>query len=142
MEKLIINKGYKEYQINGDENAVIRVKTTDFSLIDRLNAIKENIAQAVKDLEHIKQSDDVDVILSALNAADIKVKEQLDAVFDDKISQTVFGDMNSLSFAGGQPVALNFLDAIMPKITKDLQAEQEAAQQRISKYIEAAQQFS
>ena len=141
MKQLTINKGYKEYSINGDENAVIRVKTTDFSLIDRLFGVKEKIASTVQAMEQLKDSENTDAILESIKKADIEVKQELDRVFDFGVSEVVCGDMNSLSFAGGQPVALNFLEAIIPEIKKDLEAEQGAAQKRIDKYTETAKQF-
>jgi hypothetical protein len=141
MEKLIINKGYKEFQINDDENAVIRVKTTDFGLIDRLNGIKDRITAALDEMEQLKQSNDFGAMLAALNKADARVKQELDEVFGEEISVKVFGDMNCLSLAGGQPVALNFLEAILPEITKALEAEQGAADKRIAAYIDSVKSF-
>lgn len=141
MEKLIINKGYKEYQINDDENAVIRVKTTDFSLIDRLSKLKDNVSAIVKEMEAVKKSEDADTILTALAEADQKIKQELDRVFDDNVAAVVFGDMNCLSFAGGQPVAMNFLEAIIPQISKDFEKEKKASDKRIKKYTDAAKQF-
>lgn len=141
MEKLIINKGYKEYAINDDETAVIRVKTTDFSLIDRLNSVKERVAGITAELEKLKKDADDKTILAALKDADCKVRHELDEVFASPVSDIVFEEMNCLSFAGGQPVALNFLEAIIPEITKDLNAEQKAATAKISKYTDAARQY-
>lgn len=142
MRNLSIDKGYKEYTINNDENAVIRVKTTDFSLIDKLLHVKDNIAATVAEIEERKQSDSLEKILAALDEADRKVKAELDRVFDGEVSAVVFGNTNCLSFSGGQPVALNFLEAIMPEIKRDLAAEQNAANEKISKYTDAAKQFS
>jgi hypothetical protein len=141
MEKLIINKGYKEYAINDDENAVIRVKTTDFGLMDRLYHFKDKIKAVAKKLEAKKKSENAEDILAALRTADEDTRRELDDIFDEKVSDAVFGRMNCMSFAGGQPVALNFLNAIIPKIEKDLEAEHKAANKKISKYTDAAKRF-
>ena len=141
MERLVINKGFKEYQINDDENAVIRVSTTDFGLIDRLTTIDKKIKTIVNDLEKMTKSDDEEAIKAALREADEKTKQEIDNVFGAGISAAVFGDMNCLSFAGGQPIALNFIDAIAPKIKADLDKEQRASEKRIKKYTEAAKTF-
>lgn len=137
MRNLEINKGYKTYTINGDESAVITVKTTDFTIIERLTKVKSHISAIVSELKNIKEGSPAEVYLSALSDAEQKVRAELDAVFDSPVSETVFGSMNCLSFAGGQPVALNFLEVIIPEITKDLNEEQQAASARISKYTEA-----
>lgn len=141
MEKLIVNKGYREYQINDDENAIIRVSTTDFGLIDRLTELNTKVQKIVKTLEEMTKSDDENAIKSALREADKKTKQEIDSVFGARISAAVFGEINCLSFAGGQPVALNFLDAIIPKIKADLDKEQKASEKRIKKYTQAAKTY-
>lgn len=141
MRNLNINKGYKTYSINEDETNVITVKTTDFTIIDRLTKVKGNIAKIVKQMESIRDDAEAEVYLDALSEADAKVKAELDSVFDSPVSKAVFGDMNCLSFAGSQPVALNFLEAIIPEIEKDLNEEHNAAAEKIGKYTDAAKQF-
>ena len=141
MRNLEINKGYKEYTINGDEAKVIRVKTTDFSLIDNLRNFEKKVITVAEELDELKNTDDADVILEKIKAADKKVKAELDMIFDDNVSEVVFGSMNCLSYTDGQPVAYGFIEAIIPEIEKDLKAEGKAAQKRIEKYSNAAKQF-
>lgn len=141
MKNLNINKGYKSYTINGDESVVITVKTTDFSIIDRLTKVQEHIGDIVTEMQSIKKNAAAEEYLAALDKADKKVKAELDEVFDSPVSAAVFGNMNSLSFAGGQPVALNFLEAIIPEIAADLEDEQKASAEKIEKYTAQVKQF-
>ena len=141
MRNLNINKGYKTYSINDDENTVITVKTTDFSIIDRLTKVQEHIGDIVTEMQSIKKNAAAEEYLAALDKADKKVKAELDEVFDSPVSAAVFGKMNSLSFAGGQPVALNFLEAIIPEISADLEDEQKASAEKIEKYTAQVKQF-
>ena len=141
MKNLNINKGYKSYTINDDENTVITVKTTDFSIIDRLTKVQEHIGDIVTEMQSIKKNAVAEEYLAALDKADKKVKAELDEVFDGPVSAAVFGNMNSLSFAGGQPVALNFLEAIIPEISADLEDEQKASAEKIEKYAAQVKQF-
>lgn len=141
MRNLNINKGYKSYTINGDESVVITVKTTDFSIIDRLTKVQEHIGDIVTEMQSIKKNAAAEEYLAALDKADKKVKAELDEVFDSPVSAAVFGNMNSLSFAGGQPVALNFLEAIIPEISADLEDEQKASAEKIEKYTAQVKQF-
>jgi hypothetical protein len=141
MKNLNINKGYKTYSINDDENTVITVKTTDFSIIDRLTKVQEHIGDIVTEMQSIKKNAAAEEYLAALDKADKKVKAELDEVFDSPVSAAVFGNMNSLSFAGGQPVALNFLEAIIPEISADLEDEQKASAEKIEKYTAQVKQF-
>lgn len=141
MKNLNINKGYKSYTINDDENTVITVKTTDFSIIDRLTKVQEHIGDIVTEMQSIKKNAVAEEYLAALDRADKKVKAELDEVFDSPVSAAVFGNMNSLSFAGGQPVALNFLEAIIPEISADLEDEQKASAEKIEKYTAQVKQL-
>ena len=141
MGNLKINLGYKEYTINDDENAKIRINTTDFGLIDRLNKMRNKAGDIVAELEEIKQSEDEEIILSAITISDEKIRALIDEVFGEGTSNNVFGGINCLSLAGGQPVALNFLDAIMPVIQADIEKEQKASDKRIKKYTETAKKF-
>ena len=141
MRNLNINKGYKTYSINGDESVTITVKTTDFSIIDRLTKVQEHIGDIVTEMQSIKKNAAAEEYLAALDKADKKVKAELDEVFDSPVSAAVFGKMNSLSFAGGQPVALNFLEAIIPEISADLEDEQKASAEKIEKYTVQVKQF-
>lgn len=141
MKNLNINKGYKSYTINDDENTVITVKTTDFSIIDRLTKVQEHIGDIVTEMQSIKKNAVAEEYLAALDKADKKVKAELDEVFDSPVSAAVFGKMNSLSFAGGQPVSLNFLEAIIPEISADLEDEQKASAEKIEKYAAQVKQF-
>jgi hypothetical protein len=110
-------------------------------LIDSVTTIDKNINTIVNDLEKMTKSDDEEAIKAALRVADEKTKQEIDNVFGPGISAAVFGDMNCLSFAGGQPIALNFIDAIAPKIKADLDKEQKASDKRIKKYTETAKKF-
>lgn len=141
MRNLNINKGYKTYSINGDESVTITVKTTDFSIIDRLTKVQEHIGDIVTEMQSIKENAAAEEYLAALDSADKKVKAELDEVFDSPVSAAVFGRMNCLSFAGNQPVVLNFLEAIIPEISADLEAEQKASAEKIEKYTAQVKQF-
>ena len=92
-------------------------------------------------LEKIKQSEDEEIILSAITTSGEKMRALIDEVFGEGTSNNVFGGINCLSFAGGQPVALNFLDAITPIIQADIEKEQKASDKRIKKYTETAKKF-
>lgn len=55
MQKLVFDRGYKEYQIGDDENAVIRINTTDVGILARLNEAVKNIEQIQKKSKTLKK---------------------------------------------------------------------------------------
>ena len=135
MPNLVFNKGYKEYDINGDKDCVIRVYTSDWGIIGRIAELKERIVAKV----HV--GDDFETAMNELNRVEREVRAEVDTAFGSPVSDKAFGSVNCLSFAGGQPIVLNFLEAILPEIRKDLEAETQQANERIAKYVDAAAKY-
>lgn len=138
MNDLQFNNGVRSFTINGDENCVVCINTSDWSLLERLKDMKERIRDRVRKLEEVSDDD----ALEAITRTDREVREELDAVFGKGVSAAAFGSLNCLTFAGGQPIVLNFLEeALMPEIQRSLADEQERANEKISRYTNAVRQF-
>lgn len=127
MNTLNFDNGYKEFCINGNQNAVIRICTTDFSLPAKFHEMHEQVAQLIK---NIGTSPDMDLIAEA----DKDIRAKVDALFGSPVSDTVFGTVNCLTLAGGTPLVVNFLEAVMPVIKEQFQAEMQSAKERTEKY--------
>ena len=143
MEKITFNSGYKEYQINDDENAVIRINTTDMSILDRINEVKKSlngIMNKYKDLE--KENLSTDEAIPFLSKCDKDIRKQINYIFGSDVCTAAFGTSNCISPCGGQPLFMNFLDAIIPIIEKDVIAEQKLSSKNIEKYTSQAKKFS
>lgn len=123
MQSIKFNEGYKEYAINGDESRIIRINPSDFGIIKRMQ-------DALKALEAINADNSPD----GMAEADRIAREQIDNVFGDGTSEVVFGRTNCMSFAGGQPICANFIEAISPIIEADIKAEAAKSEERIAKY--------
>lgn len=139
MPTLNFNKGYKEYDINGDDNSVIRVSTTDWNIIQRVSELRGKLSERFKSLSD--SGDNFQDVMNRLNMTEREVRDEIDAAFGSPVSEAAFGNLNCLSFAGGQPIALNFLEAILPEIRKDLEAETAQAVERAARYTDAAKRF-
>lgn len=139
MPSLVFDKGYKEYDINGDKNCVIRVYTSDWNLLPRLHELKKKIVARVRTLKNV--SDDFETAMNEMGEVERAVRAEIDAAFGSPVSEAAFGGVNCLSFAGGQPIVLNFLEAIVPEIQKEFEAETQQASERIAEYADAVKQF-
>lgn len=140
MQNLIIDDGYKEYKINGDENRVIRFNPSDFSIIERINTAYEEINKATDidtdielkpDGKPVSELEKVAEIVSGINTT---IKKQIDYIFNSPVSDAVFGNQSPLSMVKGMPLYERFLDAVIPVIQQEVKKEQEASQKRIEKY--------
>ena len=123
MKSLNFDSGVKEYEINGDPNRVLRVNPTDFGIVDRINKAKDEL-----DKLHITSD------LNGMTELDKVVRTQIDEIFGVGSSDVIFGETNSASFAGGQPVFLIFLDCIIPEIERVVGEERKKSAAKIQKY--------
>ncbi len=134
MEKLNFNLGIREYQINDNPNCIIRISTTDLSILERIKQSTKHIEQIEKKYENVK-------INNANEAGDFfvecdkAIRSEIDFIFNAEVSDMIFGNMNCLSPCNGQPVYVNFLNAIIPFIKKDIEGEQAKSKENMEKYI-------
>lgn len=125
MQALNFDDGLKRLAINGDENRVIVVNPTDVGIIKRYREKFPEIEKLSPDTENYEE---------AVNILDKKVREFVDYIIGSPVSETVFGETNCLSIAGGQTVFENFLTAYMEYMKPEIKAEYERSKKRIEKY--------
>lgn len=124
---LNFDSGIKEYTINGDPSRVIRINPSDFGIIERAEKAKAA-------LEKLSIDPGEEHYAEAVLSMDRAVREQIDAIFGEGTSQTAFGDVNCVSLAGGSPIFLNFLNAILPEVEKAISDERKKSDANIKKY--------
>lgn len=101
MQKLVFDRGYKEYQIGDDENAVIRINTADVGILARLNEAVKNIEQIQKKYENAEKAENTDAI-QLITECDKDIREQINYIFGSDVCTVAFGEINCLSLAGGK----------------------------------------
>ena len=132
MSNINFDNGMKSYVINGDESKVIYFNPNDFNIIDRIDKAFKEIEKISKKYEEA-QAKNQDVMKTFI-ACDKDIREQINYVFGNDVCSVAFGDINCMSFAGGNPIHLNFLNALIPIIKKEIKAEQEKSKKNIEKY--------
>ncbi len=130
MRNLNIDKGIKEYSINGDTGKILRVNTSDIGIIARFEKTESELMKIADKYSSVEEN----ITINTLTELDEEVKKQIDYIFGDGASNIIFGDTNCVSLAGGQPIFMNFLDAILPTIKSDIIDEQKKSKKKISKY--------
>jgi hypothetical protein len=91
-------------------------------------------AENVVNDENRNESDNASYIYDL----DTKIKEQLDYMFNSKVSDTVFKGLNCLNLNNNKYFIEQFLEMIVPVITKELEASVKASNNRINKYASQA----
>ena len=122
MEKLILDTGSKEYQIN--ENGILQFSPTDPGLYFRLSQLMNDLEskrQEFEELEVLQGEDDLGrarQMLKAMDEADSFIKERLAYVFGPKNDfDQILGGVSTLAVASnGQWVVTNLINALLPEI--------------------------
>ena len=142
------DEGYKEYTINDDPDRVIRVDTADYGILTRAKEAEKNIREYLKKYDEIEINADGSAALdddAAIDAvADLAayVNKQIDFIFNAEVSKIAFGNASPLATRKGVPLYERFVNAILPIIQKDLEAENKAAQKRVDAYTKQAARFA
>ena len=132
MKSIDFDSGFKTYAINGDENCVIRINTTDFNLPKRIQDANDTIKTVISEYEGKNAADDI-------AGFDTKVREIINEVFGSDICTPAFGKTNLFSItSNGNYIFENFLGALLPVIQADIEEAARAAQVRpeVQKYLE------
>lgn len=133
--ELIFDEGFKEFNINGDPNRVIRFNPTDISIIERAQKVKKEIGEEVKRLDKLEINDD-EAVAKAVEEVNKIIKEKINYIFGSDVSEAVFGVQSPLASANGVTLAERFIAAAIPIIQKEIEDEDKKSKARMSKYTE------
>lgn len=140
MNNINYDDGYKSYTLNNDENKVIRINTTDMSILKRLNTARKNIQKISDELSKINEDKmSVDDIINRLDDCDKKIRAEINYIFGSDVATLVFGITNCASMSGGQPLFMRFINGVIPVIENDIKSEQG---KKIAKYTSQAKKLS
>lgn len=149
--KLTFDDGYKNIEINGDPNKIIRINPTDTAFIQRLAGFEDKVEEIKKkygdiDLSALnfdgEDTDSEKMQNAAMNVEKLEqcIRELINYVFGYDICAVVFGTASCLSPVGGRPVYLNFMDVMFDYIAAEAKKQTTRSQAKISKYTAAAKQ--
>lgn len=122
MEKLTIDSGIKEYQIN--DSGVLRFNPSDpnvyvrfMEAIDKIQSVEDKLVSKARELEKPEnQERNGAAVLQLMAEADREIKKLLTEVFgEDNDFDKLLGGVNLLAVAGnGERVITNFLTVMQP----------------------------
>lgn len=122
MEKLILDTGVKEYQIN--DGGVLRFNPSDpnvyarfLDVTDKIQTVEDDLVAKAKEIEKAEnQEQSGAAVLRLMAEADRKTKKLLAEVFGEENDfDAILGGVNLLAVASnGERVITNFLAALQP----------------------------
>lgn len=119
----------KTYTVNG--GAEISFDPSDIGFVNRLHDMIDKMERQQKEAT----SEDPQDVFKTAARRDAEMRAEIDAAFGEPVCDKVFGTVNILSPAGGLPVCMNFLLAVIDEI--DAAAENETkASPRANAYMQ------
>lgn len=139
-DEYIIDDGKKEIPVKnkfGETLAVLRFRITDVNIIKRAEQAEKGIMEAVKCLEDVKINSDgtaensLDIEL--LTDTEIKIKEQINYIFNDDVCSDLFKTCNPFSPIRGRFFAEIVVEMLVKIINNEMSRQQE---EHIRKYTD------
>lgn len=133
MKELSFDSGLVTYSLNG--KCEVTFNPTDSNFVSRLYSAFEELDKKQESYkEQIEKISGKKEIFDFARERDVEMRGIIDGVFDSRVSDEVFGNMNVYALAGGLPVWANLMLAVMDEIDTSFSREQKATNPRIAKY--------
>lgn len=131
---LNIKTNRKEIEIQRDGQIVgsVYFDPSDISIIKRLREAQEKLAELNV---NANKEDDIDAMLAEAEKVDKELREAVDYAFDYPCSDVVFGAGYSFTSHNGVSALEQFLSGAIDYISKEMNAEARASQERQDKYL-------
>ena len=121
----------KTYTVN--DSCEISFDPADINFVNRLFDLMEKM-----DKIRGTESQDVENVFKIAAQKDKEMRAEIDAVFGEPICEKVFGTTNVLSPAGGLPLCMNFLMAIIDEVDAASETETKPSA-RVDAYMQKYQ---
>jgi len=158
MEKVSLQfaDGYKNIEINGDPNRVIRINPTDAAFIKRVSGLGDKAQEIMQkygdvDFSSIEKLKDIDpeqpdfeemkAAADNIDKIDKAIRELIDSAFDTPVCDTVFGSSWCISPSNGKPIYMNFLEAMGEYIAAEVAKQNEKSASKLNKYADTAKTY-
>lgn len=135
MENLNFDNGLKTYCVNGVRE--ITFNPTDSAFVEKIfDAFDELDKKQDEYKKEIASAQDVRNVFKIARQRDSEMREIIDSIFGDGISNDLFHEMNVYSLAGGLPVWCNFMLSVMDEVNTSFAQQEKETNPRLQKYIE------
>jgi hypothetical protein len=118
----------KTYVVN--DGCEISFDPTDISFVNRLFDLMEKMEK-----QQNEKPENPEDVFKVFAEKDKMMRAEIDAVFEDEVCKKVFGTTNIFSPAGGLPLCMNFLLAVIDEVSEASEKEIKPSD-RVNAYIQ------
>ena len=137
MPNLQVNLGMEEYSLN--DRVTVSFNPTDMAFTERLTKAFEELEalqEKARDLVAGIDGDDPRPLFQDLRAIDAEMRQAVDRLFEQEVSDALFQGVRLYAASEGLPVWNNLLLALVDEIDAAYKREKKAMDERIKKYTE------
>ncbi len=137
MKSLNIGIGVEEYSLN--DRVTVSFNPTDMAFTERLTKAFEELEalqEKARDLVAAIDGDDPRPLFQDLRAIDKDMRQAVDRLFEQEVSDALFQGVRLYAASEGLPVWNNLLLALVDEIDAAYRREKKAMDERIRKYTE------
>ena len=138
MKSINFNQNIKSYAINGDENNVVKINTSDYGIFTRAKEKAKEMSSLENKATKAEEKDD----LTKLADVEKEVRDLLNYIFNTDVCTPAFGNANCLSPCNGEPLFIGFFNALMQILEEDMVAETKKFNANVSKYTSQADKLT
>lgn len=140
MKELNFDSGLVTYSLNG--KCDVSFNPTDSNFVDRLYSAFEELDKKQESYKaQVEKMTNSREIFNFAKERDAEMRDIIDNLFNEPVSDPLFGGMNVYSMAGGFPVWCNLIFAVMDEIDSSVAREQKATNPRLAKYTAKYQKY-
>lgn len=132
MPSINLNTGYKDFDINGDPDRIIRFAPTDTGFIERLYRAFETLEKKQDEYRRLgNEAKEPEEVFALVHRADSEIRGIIDGCFDVPVCDTVFGSVSLYTVTDGMPLWCAFLVAILSECDETFTAQQKVVNPKL-----------
>lgn len=132
MKELKIETGLQEFKVN--DKCVLRFNPADPAFADRIytafDALKKQQDSKNVDLANMPETE----VFVYLRELDVDMRKTINDVFEDDVCTPLFGTMSVYASAGGTPLWMNLMMAVIDELDEGIKREKAFHSEKLSKY--------
>lgn len=132
MKELRIETGLQEFKVN--DRCVLHFNPVDPAFADRIytafDALKKQQDSKNVDLANMPET----VVFAYLRELDADMRKTINDVFEDDVCTPLFGKMSVYASAGGTPLWMNLMMAVIDELDEGIKREKAFHSEKLSKY--------
>lgn len=133
MSELNFDTGLVTYRVN--DRCEVSFNPADVSFVKRLFDTFDGLSKRQDDIEAENKEISGAELFNLVEQQEKKMREDIDSIFGEPVSDKIFGNLSVYALAGGLPLWCNFLMAVIDKVDAALEEEQKMASPRVAKYM-------